>query len=64
LDQLVIPPKVRKHFGIKSGTVIHFIYSNGEIKIVQVTKETISTNFGIFGTKGKVLKALKKEKKI
>ncbi len=61
--QIVIPSRIRRKFGIKSGTRIHFIEENNEIKIVPITKELIKSNFGILGTKGKLLKSLKEEKK-
>lgn len=61
--QIVIPTNIRKLFGIKKGTVIHFIYDKDEIKIIPITKETIRSNFGVFGTKGKILKALRKVKR-
>ncbi len=61
--QIVIPSKIRKKFGIKSGTRIHFIEDKNEIKIVPITKELIKSNFGILGTKGKLIKALLEEKK-
>jgi AbrB family looped-hinge helix DNA binding protein len=61
--QIVIPSKIRRKFGIKSGTRIHFVEEKNEIKIVPITKELIKSNFGILGTKGKLLKTLKEEKK-
>jgi AbrB family looped-hinge helix DNA binding protein len=61
--QIVIPSKIRRRFGIKSGTKIHFIEEKNEIRIVPITKELIKSNFGILGTKGKLLKSLKEEKK-
>jgi AbrB family looped-hinge helix DNA binding protein len=61
--QIVIPSKIRRRFGIKSGTRIHFIEEKNEIKIIPITKELIKSNFGILGTKGKLLKFLKEEKK-
>lgn len=61
--QIVIPSKIRRRFGIKSGTRIHFIEEKNEIRIVPITKELIKSNFGILGTKGRLLKTLKEEKK-
>jgi len=61
--QIVIPARIRKKFGIKRGTKIHFVDRKREIKIVPVTSEMIKSNFGILGTKGKLLKELKEEKK-
>lgn len=61
--QVVIPSKIRKKFGIKIGTKIHFSDEGKEIKIIPITKEMIDQNAGILGTKGKLLKALMEEKK-
>lgn len=61
--QVVIPSKIRRKYKIKSGTRIHFLEDKGEIKIVPLTAELIRSNFGILGTKGKLLKALMEEKK-
>ncbi len=61
--QVVIPSKIRRRYGIKNGTKIHFYESNGEIKIIPVTKELIEENAGILGTNGDLLKALMEEKK-
>ena len=61
--QVVIPSRIRKKYKIKSGTKIHFIDERDEIKIVPFTLELIKANFGILGTKGRLLKALKEEKK-
>jgi AbrB family looped-hinge helix DNA binding protein len=61
--QVVIPSKIRKRYGIKDGTKIHFIEEKGEIKLVPVTSEMIKSFFGILGTKGNLLKALAEEKK-
>ena len=62
--QVVIPSRIRRKFGIKNGTKIHFYENEGEIKMVPITPEMIDTNFGFLGTKGKLLKALMEEKKI
>jgi AbrB family looped-hinge helix DNA binding protein len=61
--QIVIPSKLRRKYNIKNGTKIHFYEEKGEIKMIPVTSEMIRQNFGIFGTKGKLLKALAEEKK-
>jgi len=61
--QIVIPSKIRRRYNIKNGTKVHFYEENGQIKLVPVTAEMIRENFGIMGTKGKMLKALMDEKK-
>ncbi len=61
--QVVIPSKMRRQFGIKNGTRIHFYEKEGEIRMIPLTHELIDTNIGFLGTKGKLLKALADEKK-
>jgi AbrB family looped-hinge helix DNA binding protein len=61
--QVVIPAKLRRKYGIKSGTRIHFYENNGEIRMVPVTHELIDANIGFLGTKGKLRRALAEEKK-
>jgi len=61
--QVVIPSRIRRKYKIKSGTRICFLEDKGEIKIVPLTSELIRSNFGILGTKGRLLKALTEEKK-
>mgnify|MGYP001563272852 FL=1 len=61
--QVVIPSKLRRKYGIKNGTRVHFYEVNGEIRIVPVTPELIDKNIGLLGTKGKLMRALQEEKK-
>ncbi len=61
--QVVIPSKIRRKFGIRNGTRIHFYEKNGEIMMLPLTHELVDTNIGFLGTKGKLLKALAEEKK-
>lgn len=61
--QVVIPAKLRKKYGIKNGTRINFEDENGEIHLIPITSEMIEKNFGLLGTKGKLLRALMEEKK-
>lgn len=61
--KVTIPSSIRKKYKIKSGTKVYFVDENNEIKIVPVTRELIKANFGIFKTKGNLLKALNEEKK-
>jgi AbrB family looped-hinge helix DNA binding protein len=60
--QVVIPSKLRRKYGIKGGTRIHFFEKDGEIHLVPVTHEFIDANIGFLGTKGKLRKALAAEK--
>jgi AbrB family looped-hinge helix DNA binding protein len=61
--QVVIPSKLRRKYGIKSGTLIHFFDDDGEIRLVAVTHEVIDANIGFLRTKGKLRQALAEEKK-
>ncbi|OHC01596.1 MAG: hypothetical protein A3H23_00290 [Planctomycetes bacterium RIFCSPLOWO2_12_FULL_40_19] len=61
--QVVIPSKLRRKYGIKNGTRIHFFEVNGEMRIVPVTPELIDKNIGLLGTKGKLMRALLEDKK-
>jgi len=61
--QVVIPSKIRKKYGIKNGTKIHFFDEGKDIRMVPITPEMIDSNFGFLGTKGKLMKALMNEKK-
>jgi len=61
--QVVIPSKLRRKYGIKNGTRIHFYEVNGEMRIVPVTPELIDKNIGLLRTKGKLMRALLEDKK-
>ena len=62
--QVVIPSKLRRKYGIKNGTRIHFFEVNGEMRIVPVTPELIDKNIGLLGTEGKLMRALLEDKKL
>ena len=59
---MVIPPKLRRKFGIKKGTQVFLYEKNGEIVIKPITDDYIRSMAGITGTKGRLLNALKEEK--
>ena len=61
---LEIPPRLAKLYGIRKGIQIHFVEEKDHIKIFPITKEVIDRNAGFLGTKGKLLKALIKEKSL
>ena len=61
--QVVIPSKLRRRYGIRNGTRIHFHEKEGEILMIPLTHELVDANIGFLGTKGKLLKALAEEKK-
>jgi len=60
--QVVIPSRLRRKFGMKKGTQVCFFEKEGEIVIRPITDEYIRGMAGITQTKGKLLKALMKEK--
>ncbi len=60
--QVVIPSKVRRKLGIKKGTQVVFYERNGEIIIKPITDEYLRSMTGMTGAKGRLLKALKREK--
>ncbi len=62
--QVVIPSKLRNKYGIKTGTKIQFVEEDGSIKLIPLTPEIVDKNIGTFRTKGKLLKALMKEKQL
>jgi len=61
-DQIVIPSKLRRKFGIKKGTQVYVYERDGEITIKPITDDYIRNMAGMAGTKGKLLKALMVEK--
>lgn len=62
--QIVIPIEIRKKYGLKVGTKIRFDDEDGEIKLVPITEEIIKKNVGLLKSRGKLIKALQKEKEI
>ncbi len=60
--QVVIPSKVSRKLGIKKGTQVVFYERNGEIIIKPITDEYLRSMAGMTGAKGRLLKALKREK--
>jgi len=61
--QVVIPSKLRRKYGIKSGTLIHFYEKEGEIRMAPLTHAVIDANFGFLRSKGRFREALFEEKK-
>jgi len=62
--QVVIPVKLRRKYGIKSGTLIHFYEKEGEIRMSPLTRSVIDANFGFLRTKGRLREVLFAEKKL
>jgi AbrB family looped-hinge helix DNA binding protein len=60
--QLVIPASLRKRYGIKAGTKVHFIERDGEIVIQPVTKEFIRSVCGMLKSDGSATRELLKER--
>jgi AbrB family looped-hinge helix DNA binding protein len=60
--QIIIPAKIRRKLGIKKGTRVTFTEKDGEIILRPVSEEYIKNMAGLTGTKGKLLRALKKDK--
>lgn len=60
--QVIIPAKIRRKLGIKKGTRVTFTEKNGEVILRPVSDEYIESLAGLTGTRGKLLKALKREK--
>ncbi|MGD0411424.1 MAG: AbrB/MazE/SpoVT family DNA-binding domain-containing protein [Verrucomicrobiota bacterium] len=49
--QLVVPSRIRRQFGIKPGTRVHFVEENGRIIFQPVTPQHIDSFCGIFKLK-------------
>ena len=62
--QVVIPSKLRRKYGIKKGTRVLFSDQDGEIRLLPLTPDSIDANIGFLQTRGKLLKALQKEKRL
>ena len=60
--QVVIPSKLRSKYGIGKGTQVFVFDRDGEIVIKPITDDYIQSMAGMAGTKGRLLKALAKEK--
>lgn len=61
--QIVIPSKIRRHYGIKKGTRVCFLEKETEIVLKALTDEYIDGLRGSLRTGGKALKALAAEKR-
>jgi AbrB family looped-hinge helix DNA binding protein len=60
--QIVIPARLRKRYGLRPGTKIHFIERNHEILFQPVTKEYIRSLCGILKSDSSLTKELLKER--
>lgn len=61
--QVVVPARIRRKFGIKKGTKIAFIEQKDKLIIQPLDKSYFGAMAGILGTKGKLLRSLKEDKK-
>ncbi len=61
--QIVVPARIRRKFGIKKGTKIAFIEQNNKLIIQPLDGSYFGAMAGILGTKGKLLRSLKEDKK-
>jgi AbrB family looped-hinge helix DNA binding protein len=60
---ITLPASIRRKFGIKKGTKVAFIEEDGKLIMQPLNKDYFMKMAGILGTKGKLLKALMKDKK-
>jgi len=60
--QIVIPGRLRQKLHIRQGTQVSIFERNGEIIVRPITDEYIKSCMGMTGTKGRLLKALLREK--
>jgi AbrB family looped-hinge helix DNA binding protein len=60
---ITIPANIRHKFRIKKGTRIAFIEQDGKLIMQPLNKDYFMRMAGVLGTKGKLLKALMKERK-
>lgn len=60
--QVVIPSKVRKHLNLKKGTKLSVIEQGNQIILQPLTDEYFENMAGVLKTKGKLTKALLKER--
>jgi len=60
--QIVIPSKVRRKFNIKKGTKLYIEERENELVLKPVTPEYFKKVAGILATKGRLSKALLKER--
>ena len=60
--QLVIPAELRRRYGIKPGTKIHFIERDNEIVMQPVTREFIRSLCGLYKSERSMTGELLKER--
>lgn len=60
--QIVIPSRIRKHLNIKIGTKLYVIEQGDQIILRPLNEEYFEKMAGILNTKGKLTRALLKER--
>ena len=60
--QIVVPAKLRKRYGLKPGTKVHFIERDQEILFQPVTKEYLQSVHGMLTSATSVTEELLKER--
>ena len=62
--RITVPAALREKYNLQPGARVRFIEEKDGIKILPlVTAEEIKANVGFLGTKGKLLKSLREEKR-
>ena len=61
--QIVIPSKIRRHLNIKKGTRLCITEKQNEIILQPLTEDYFDKAAGVLKTKGKLTRALIKERK-
>lgn len=62
--QIVIPVKIRRKYGMKSGTKVAIIEQEGKLILQPLDKNYFNKLAGIMDEKGKMLQSLMEDKKI
>lgn len=61
--QIVIPVKIRRKYGMKSGTKVAIIEQEGKLILQPLDKNYFNKLAGIMDAKGKMLQSLMEDKK-
>jgi AbrB family looped-hinge helix DNA binding protein len=60
--QIVVPARLRQKLNIREGTQVSIFERDGDVVVRPITDEYIQSCMGMAGTKGRLLKALSREK--
>ena len=61
--KIVLSARIRRKLGIRKGTRVSFFDRNGKLMIRPLEKSYFECMAGIIGSKGKMMRALREEKK-